>query len=135
VPVEVAADLEVAERNARRLGGLVRTLLDLAAADANRLVPHYEFVDLAAEIRELASLFRSAVEAAGLALRVECELDRPVRVDRTMWAKIVVNLLANALKFTFEGEIRVALRERAKHAELVVSDTGVGIPAADRPHV
>src|SRR6202008_2510807 len=71
---------------------------------------------------------------AGLALVVDCPaLPEPVYVDREMWEKIVLNLLSNAFKFTFEGEIRVELRWHDDRVALRVVDTGVGIPAADLP--
>jgi len=50
-----------------------------------------------------------------------------------MWEKIVLNLLSNAFKFTFEGEIEVRLKARGDCAELTVRDTGVGISEADLP--
>jgi signal transduction histidine kinase len=81
-------------------------------------------------------MFRSAVEQAGLRLRVDCPpLSQPVYVDREMWEKIVLNLLSNALKFTFEGEIEVSLHQRGEQVELVVRDTGTGIPAEELPHL
>ena len=52
-----------------------------------------------------------------------------------MWEKIVLNLLSNAFKFTFEGEIKVSLCVWRGRAELSVSDTGAGIPAAEQPHI
>lgn len=132
----VAADLELATRNARRLFALVTSLLDFAAAETHRLEPKLERVDLAAETERIAALFRPAAEQAGLAFVVECQpLASTVAVDPEMWAKVLVHLLSNALKFTFEGEVRVTLRERAQHAELVVGDTGVGIASGEQSYV
>ena len=75
----------------------------------------YEPTDLAAFTADLASNFRSACEKAGLRLVVDCPpLAEPVYVDREMWEKIVLNLLSNAFKFTFEGEIAVSLRQAGR---------------------
>jgi PAS domain S-box-containing protein len=128
--------LEVAHRNALRLLRLVNTLLDFSRIEAGRAAATYEPTDLAAFTAELASVFRSAIERAGLRLVVDCRpLPEPVYVDRQMWEKIVFNLLSNAFKFTFEGEIAVALRQMGAMAELVVRDTGTGIPADELPHL
>ncbi|HEX7887966.1 MAG TPA: chemotaxis protein CheB, partial [Ramlibacter sp.] len=122
-------DLEIASRNARRLLNLVDTLLDFSQIEADRLRANFRAVDLAAYTEDIAGLFRSAAERAGLAFEIACEpLAVPVRADPAMWEKIVSNLLSNALKFTFEGGIAVRLRDLGQHVELVVSDTGVGIP-------
>ena len=64
----------------------------------------YEPTDLAALTRGPGQRFRSAIERAGLRLEVDCQpLPEPVYVDRDMWEKIVLNLLSNAFKFTFEA--------------------------------
>jgi PAS domain S-box-containing protein len=133
---EMIAALDVAHRNSLRLLKLVNTLLDFSRLEAGRIEARYEPVDLAAFTSDLASVFRSAMERAGLRLVVECgPLPEPVHVDPDMWEKIVLNLLSNAFKFTFEGTITVALRWRGDHVELSVTDTGIGIPAAELPRV
>lgn len=136
LPRSLADELDVAARNARRLLTLVDTLLDFSQVEAGRLRAYFEQTDLAALTADLAGVFRSAVERAGLRLVVDCPpLPLPVWVDRAMWERVVSNLLSNALKHTFEGEIAVQLRALPQHAELVVRDTGVGIPAAELPHL
>jgi PAS domain S-box-containing protein len=133
---DAAATLDVARRNSMRLLKLVNTLLDFSRIEAGRIDASYEATDLAAATAELASVFRSAIEKAGLRFVVRCEpLPEPVYVDRDMWEKIVLNLLSNALKFTLEGEIEVSLRWRGDFADLAVRDTGCGIAESDLPLV
>ena len=133
---QVAQRLHVAHRNSIRLLKLVNTLLDFSRIEAGRIDAVYEAVDLTTVTAELASMFRSATEKAALNLVVDCSpIDREVYVDREMWEKIVFNLLSNAFKFTFEGEIIVALRESGESVVLEVSDTGTGIPDNELPHL
>jgi signal transduction histidine kinase len=128
--------LETAHRNSLRLLKLVNTLLDFSRLEAGRVQATYEPVDLGLLTAELASVFRAAVEKAGMTLTVECAaLPEPVYVDREMWEKIVFNLISNALKHTFAGGIRVALAWRGDAAELAVSDSGVGIPEDEIPRL
>src|ERR1700735_793759 len=104
--------LDLVSRNGARLLRLVNTLLDFSRLEAGRVQAVYQATDLARFTAELASVFRSATERAGLNLVVECH---PVKelayVDRDMWEKIVLNLISNAFKFTFEGEITVRLEQ------------------------
>lgn len=133
---EIRAELDVIHRNGLRLGKLVNTLLDFSRIEAGRMQARYEPVDLATVTAELASVFRSAMERAGLTFDVDCSpLDEPVYVDRTLWEKVVLNLLSNALKFTFEGAVRVAVRRSGSHAVVTVADTGTGVPEAEMPRL
>jgi len=121
--------LVTVRRNALRLLKLVNTLLDFSRIEAGRVQASYEPTDLATFTREVASAFDSAMENAGLRFSVECQpIAEPVYVDRDMWEKIVLNLLSNALKFTFEGEVALALKPVDGAVQLQVRDTGVGIP-------
>ena len=130
--------LETAHRNSLRLLKLVNSLLDFSRIEAGRGDACFEPVDLARLTAELASNFESATEKAGLALRIDCaDPLQPVYVDRDMWEKIVLNLLSNAFKFTFDGEISVVVRSSADRrcAELTIHDTGVGVPASELPRL
>ncbi|WP_370370152.1 SpoIIE family protein phosphatase [Catenulispora sp. GP43] len=133
---QIREELEVVRRNGMRLGKLVNTLLDFSRIEAGRMRAVYERVDLAAVTRELASVFRSAVAKAGLDFDVDCQtLPEPVYVDRDMWEKVVLNLLSNALKFTFEGSIRVTVRAVDGQAQVEVADTGIGVAPDQMPRL
>ncbi|MGW3819948.1 SpoIIE family protein phosphatase [Streptomyces sp. NPDC005046] len=128
--------LELAERGALRLLKQVNTLLDVARTEAGQMRPALEPLDLAGATAELAGVFRSAFEAAGLTLEVDCRpLPKPVSLDREMWEKIILNLLSNALKFTFTGGARVQVTAASDRARLTVTDTGTGIPADELPRL
>jgi PAS domain S-box-containing protein len=130
------SQLELVNRNGSRLLRLVNTLLDFSRIEAGRMQAIYQPTDLAAFTIELASVFRSATEKAGLQLELDCtKLSEPVFVDRGMWEKIVLNLISNAFKFTFEGKIAVTLAQVAENVELRVRDTGVGIPERELPRL
>ena len=128
-----------------RLLKLVNALLDFARIEAGRVRAVYTPTDLATATAELASSFESVTERAGLALIVDCppltDLPASVYVDREMWEKIVLNLVSNAYKFTFAGSITVAVRTvedangKVTSVELMVRDTGSGIPESEQAYV
>lgn len=129
-------ELELAHRNGLRLAKLVNTLLDFSRIQAGRMKARFEPVDLAAVTAELASVFRSAIERAGLTFTVDCPpVADSVYVDRDMWEKVILNLLSNALKFTLEGSVTVRVVPDGDAAVVTVSDSGVGIPAAEMPRL
>jgi len=124
------------QRNGLRLLKLVNTLLDFSRIEAGRVQASYEPTDLARFTTEIASAFDSAMKNAGLSFSLECQpIADPVYVDRDMWEQVVLNLLSNAYKFTFEGEIALTLKPLDGAVELQVRDTGVGIPEEDRERV
>ncbi|WP_328424625.1 SpoIIE family protein phosphatase [Micromonospora sp. NBC_00389] len=136
LPAAYTDRLTMMHRNALRLLKLVNTVLDFSRLESGRLAAHYQPTDLAGYTARLASTFRSATDRAGLRLVVDCPpLPAPIFVDRDMWEKVVLNLVSNAVKFTFDGEIRVRVSASGGAARLEVTDTGVGIVPAELPHV
>jgi PAS domain S-box-containing protein len=135
-------ELDIIHRNGLRLAKLVNTLLDFSRIQAGRMQAQFEPVDLSAVTGELASIFHSAIDRAGLTFVVDCPpLDLPVYVDREIWEKVMFNLLSNALKFTSDGSIAVRVAREdtadgvAADAIVTVTDTGIGIPAAEMPRL
>jgi signal transduction histidine kinase/CheY-like chemotaxis protein len=127
--------LELSYRGATRLQKLVNTLLDFATIEAGKIEAFYQPTDITRLTVDLASHFRSAIEAAGLKFVVKAEtISEPIYLNREMWEKIVFNLISNALKFTHKGKIQIVVHEKNRSVEFRVKDTGVGISAknADR---
>jgi signal transduction histidine kinase len=126
-----------AQEQAQRLEALVKNLLDLSRIEATEskfdLVP----VDFSQLVREVSEQFASRAEQT----EHEFEVDRfeenvSVMGNPEQLRQVIINLLENALKFTpKEGRISVALEAAENEAKLAITDTGIGIPAEDLPHL
>lgn len=132
-PAADRQDLQAAVRAAQRLNTMVDALLDFTGAEARTLAPDRQPTDLAELTGQTASMFRATAEHTGLTFQVRLP-DGPTTapVDRTMWATIVSNLLANAVKYTRHGCIEVTLTATDTDVELTVADTGPGIDPAQQ---
>ncbi|HEX6347397.1 ATP-binding protein [Umezawaea sp.] len=127
--------MAAAHRAAQRLRLLVDALLDVARSESGRLRAQPEPTDVAALTAECAGMFTSVADNAGLRLVVDLDPVGVVALDQEMWARVVLNLLSNALKFTPEGSITLALRTTGTDLVLSVTDTGVGIPVSEQERV
>src|SRR5262249_33104585 len=136
LPAAAREQPDLVRRNAQWLLKLVNSLLEFSRIEAGRAQASFQATNLSVCTRDLASMFRSTVERAGLRLLVKCgDLHAPGFVDRDMWEKIVLNLISHAFKFTLHGSIAVRLRPEGANAVLEVADTGVGIAAAEMPRL
>ncbi|MET0795499.1 MAG: ATP-binding protein, partial [Polyangiaceae bacterium] len=136
LPPDRLERLSTVYRNARRLLKLVNNLLDFSRLESGRVAAQYEPLDLATYTGELVSTFCTAFQKAQLTLSLELKpLAEVTFVDREMWEKIVLNLISNAFKHTFEGGVTVRLRGVGEYVELQVEDTGTGIEPADLPRL
>jgi signal transduction histidine kinase len=137
-PDQVRTQAQLAHRNGMRLLRLVNSLLDFSRIEAGRMQASYQATALDEFSAEIATTFRSVIEAAGLTLTVDvAPLPQPVYVDRALWEQILLNLLSNAFKYTLGGGITVTLRAaaQANTVDVAVTDTGIGIPAAELPRL
>jgi len=128
--------IETTHRNSMRLLRLVNNLLDFSRIEAGRAKAQFQLTDISTFTRDLAGSFRSVIENAGLYFNVNCEhIIQPIYVDRSMWEKIVLNLLSNAFKYTLTGGITISLSVKNNNAVLSIGDTGVGIPREELPNL
>lgn len=132
--------LRLAQENAARLLRLVDQLLDLSKAESGRLQLHAREVELCAFTRGICESFETGAVKAGIALRVTTPPGEvPIWVDADHLEKVLVNLVANALKYTDAGgrvDVEIASgADAAGDAIISVRDTGIGIAEADLPHV
>ena len=123
--------LELVERNTHRLARMVDAMLDFGRIEAGGLAPRLRVVDISALTAGLAETFRPALERAGLAFWHDCGDGIEAHLDPDMLERIVLNLLANAMKYTPEGSVGLRVRRADDVVEIAVTDTGVGIHPDD----
>jgi signal transduction histidine kinase/ActR/RegA family two-component response regulator len=134
---DVARAIDTIERNARVQTRLVDDLLDATRMQAGSL--ELDLAPIALDGPVLAAIegVKPAAEEKKLQLRYTCTTPPPVVMgDSRRLQQIASNLLVNAVKFTPEGKaIQVALTSTGEHAQLTVSDEGIGIDPAFKPHL
>jgi signal transduction histidine kinase len=135
-PDEYADALRGIERETTRLGRLVDDLLMLARADAGERRIERRRVFLDDVTLDAAEAARVIAERKSVRLEVADFEEAPVNADPDLLRQLVMILLDNAIKFTPSGgAVRVQVMTRAATAELIVTDSGIGIPPDQIAHV
>jgi two-component system sensor histidine kinase TctE len=124
--------LEHIERASDRLARLVRSMLVLARAQSGIERPRDELIALEPVLQEIAA---GLSLAPGVEIRVSCPPEAALVSNRELLEQALINLAENAAKHTAQGAIHLSARASETATVLVVSDTGPGIPALERPHV
>jgi signal transduction histidine kinase/HAMP domain-containing protein len=123
------ADLQRVAQAADNLLGLINGLLDLAKIEAGKMELNAEEVDIHTVIEEVIELIRPQADAKALALEMDIPRALPAAfADRARVRQVLVNLAANAVKFTERGSVTIAASAGDGWITLAVTDTGVGIP-------
>ena len=136
-PATVARGLTIIARNARAQTRVIEDLLDVSRIVTGKMEIRFAPVDLREAVEHAVEATRASAESKSIAL----EVDLPgatctVNGDRDRLQQVVSNVLSNAVKFTPSGgRVAIALRAAAASYEVVVTDTGTGIPASFLPHV
>jgi protein-histidine pros-kinase len=122
--------------SSRRLTALVEALLAHSRVASGRVEPRREPVDLGRMVDEVVWELRPMAEQKGLVLRAQARGDlAPVQTDPSLARVVLSNLVGNAVKFTTSGEVAVAVASGTREQAVTVSDTGPGIPEAERDRI
>jgi two-component system sensor histidine kinase GlrK len=129
--------VEIIAASCERLLRLVNQVLDLSRLRAGVLTLDRQRVDLDRVVTRAVDEMRAQAEEAGLTLTLERRGgDFVVEGDEDRLVQVLVNLVANAVRFTLRrGRVTVRLHDAGREVEVQVEDTGVGIPVAALPHI
>jgi PAS domain S-box-containing protein len=135
--VEQRGILQAIEHAATNTNRLIRDLLDVATMEAGHLSVDLHDSVAAAILAEAAEIFAPVAQQRDITLEIEIDPELPtIRADACRVHQVLANLLSNALKFTERGgRIGLSARRDPHGARFTVEDTGIGIAAADLPHV
>jgi signal transduction histidine kinase len=124
--------LDVIRRSTDRLHNLVEDLLLVAQIEAHRIELALEPVDLADVARRSIEVCRPAAAEKDVSLEIHADHPPLVRADARRMEQVADNLISNAVKFTEAGgSVTVSVARAGDATRLVVTDTGIGIPAAE----
>jgi signal transduction histidine kinase len=128
--------LEEALQEVRRMTDLVESLLTLARADEGRFDLHREPVELGPLVQEVYETALILGEAQGVTVNLPFTADVIVMGDRTRLRQLFLNLVTNAIKYTpAGGKVELGVGRHPDNVTFAVRDTGIGISAADFPHI
>lgn len=137
-PDEEAGDifLPQALTQVDRLVSLVARLLEQARAESGAMTLHMEEVDLEDVVRPIVSSFEPQAASKGVTLAFRAERPVMLEADSHRLSQVIVNLIDNALRFTpAAGSVVTSIDVDGGYAVIRVSDTGIGIPYKDLPHI
>ena len=127
---------EVIQRQAARMSALVRDLLHLSRLESEGFAPARERVEIDSLVREVAEAWVDRATDKGLSLGTRVPPGLSIHADRRLLHQALTNLVENAVRYVpADGEVRIEARRVATGVELVVADSGEGIPREDQPRI
>lgn len=112
----------------QRLSSIVGSLLFLARARRTKVDLDRQEIEVGVELMVIRDYFETAATEAGVRLTARCETPAPLQVDRTLFQRVVANLISNAISHTPpNGDIRIEARSSDDHVTIDVIDTGEGV--------
>ncbi len=131
---ELAEYINIAYQSAEHLVAILNDILDIAKIEAGPMMVNIELIEIKPFLENQCQLFNLESRRKGINLKIECEVER-VWADEIKLTQILLNLLANAFKFTSQGSVRLRVIQRPISpespeklvVEISITDTGIGI--------
>ncbi len=136
IPEEEHNYLEVIERNGKHLLSLINDVLDIARIEAGREEIELTKFDAGSIITEVIDMIQPQAEEKNIELlNIEKETNLTITSDANKLRHIMQNLISNAVKFTEKGKVAITAKHSANMIEIIITDTGIGIPESELPHI
>ncbi|EKD34047.1 MAG: GAF sensor signal transduction histidine kinase, partial [uncultured bacterium] len=125
---EQKKQLQMVKTNGQHLLSMINDILDISKIEAGKVFPEVEAFDLIALVKEVTGSFEPQIREKRLTLHSRLSARIKMRSDRRRIKQILMNLMSNAVKYTEEGRIDIAVRKlQDDRLEVKVSDTGIGM--------
>lgn len=119
-----------------RVLSMIRTIMEIAEAEAGTMPLARKPTDLCRLVREVVELYQCVAEEKKVTIQLDLAENCEATVDENRMRQAFGNLLDNAIKYTPEGgSVAVSVRRAASQSVVKFRDTGIGIPAADQPRI
>ncbi|MCS7165520.1 MAG: HAMP domain-containing sensor histidine kinase [Candidatus Calescibacterium sp.] len=135
---EIMKFVQIIYNESNRLNNLVNAILDISRIEAAKVHFKRKKFDIKDVIENVLELFYLRIKSSDLTIIREYSDEESyiVFADEEKVEQILVNLIDNAIKYTpFGGEIRVGIKKQDSEVLVSISDTGIGIPDKDKPHI
>ena len=136
-PNNLAHEVDIIHGNSLHLLHLINEILDLSKIEANKLELEVKQYNLHCIINDLVDIFKDQAQRKGLLFTIEENLDKPfyLNIDGFRLKQILINLCANAIKFTEHGEVKLTFSWQQGQLYVQVIDTGIGMSAEQIEHI
>ena len=136
LPTKTRDVLDRVQKNGKHLLGLINDVLDLSKIEAGQLVLSIDEYSMKDVVQTVVSATKSLAAAKKLPLKVEISDGMPFgRGDERRIAQVLLNLVGNAIKFTDDGEVRIAAKATNGIFSIAIADTGPGIPESEQTRI
>ncbi|MDC3213585.1 ATP-binding protein [Pseudoalteromonas distincta] len=128
-PESLKDELRVIQRHSDHLKSLINDVLDLSKIEANRLELNISCFDIVELVNDVHAMFITQAKAKNLRLILDNQVGNEfyTKLDLIRVKQILINLCANAIKFTHAGQIIIALNKSEQGLVIIVKDTGIGM--------